>query len=163
MKGKTTFDRVTLILGGLAVMYFVTPRTFYYLSSPGWRTLIGPLTLISGLILFIEGIWPEGGKKKKKAQTTVSAAGRPLPPGTPAEIELALLQVARRHGPVTVELAALETGLSLSDTRTALKRMEERGYAVSEVDEAGCLWYGFAGLRKALPGSGVERPGSPSP
>ncbi len=134
-----TYGRGLKFFGGLALLYIASSRAAEVVELMGWRYAAAPILLLSGGALLLEAFVIRRG-------SDVARLRELAPARKVADHELALLGAARAQGMLTVELAALATGLPISESQSLLQRLEREGHLSSEVDDLGCQWYGFPGL-----------------
>jgi len=66
--------------------------------------------------------------------------------------EREILKVCKNHqGVVTVQMIAMESSLSLSDTKQELERLKSEGFCTVDIDEDGVEIYKFGGLEAKKP------------
>ncbi len=87
-------------------------------------------------------------------QTTALGALGPFPPVTNEHLspEQLVLRVAKQHnGAVTVEVVAVETGMSLRRAKKELERLRKQDYCTLDISSEGAKLYVFDGLRSDRP------------
>lgn len=85
-------------------------------------------------------------------QTSELALPPPVAAGERLAAEQLVLRVAKLHnGAVTIELVAVETGLSLRQAKKELERLREQEYCTLDISSEGAKLYVFSGLRSDQP------------
>lgn len=134
---------VMQFLGGVGLLYASASWVVRVWEVMGWVYLAAPVLFLAGFVLVVEAS-TSGGKKHKQRER----ARRALIDKAETTRELEVLRAASLQGALSVESAALATGMPLAEARLLLRRLEQDGYATSEVDEQGCQWFAFPGLSR---------------
>ena len=106
----------------------------------GPAPFIGFLLPLVMLGLFAAGAWLIARQSRRQPNRTAA---------TPLETEQGILALAKQTGgPLTIPEVALHCRLSLVDSRVALRRLTEAGFAQPHVTDHGDLVYVITGLHR---------------